>query len=74
MIETPTTKIRRTTSHTFHQAPHVREKETTSKAQGEQGKLEPLIRWLKNTTGFRLQQTQNKARTCSYTEQRHRTR
>jgi hypothetical protein len=35
--------------------PHVREKETTNEAQRKREKLEPLIRWLKNTTVFLLQ-------------------
>jgi hypothetical protein len=38
-IKTPTTKIRRTTSHIFYQTSHVCEKETTSKAQKEREKL-----------------------------------
>jgi hypothetical protein len=52
--ETPMTKIRQAVSHTFH-LPHVRDKETKSEARREREKLKPLIRWLKNTTGFHLQ-------------------
>jgi hypothetical protein len=33
----------------------VCDKETTNEVQGEREKLEPLIWWLKNTTGFHLQ-------------------
>jgi hypothetical protein len=32
----------------------VCDKETTSKTRGDQEILEPLIRWLKKTTGFHL--------------------
>jgi hypothetical protein len=47
-------QLPKSASHTFHQTPHVRNKETTSEAQEDQGKLKPLIRRLKKTTGFHL--------------------
>jgi hypothetical protein len=44
-------------SQVFHRTPCGHARETTMGAQQEQEKLEPLDQWIKNRTGFHLQQS-----------------
>jgi hypothetical protein len=53
MIEATTTL---STSQAIHQTLCGRARETTMGTQQELGKLKSLIRWLKNTTDFHLQE------------------
>jgi hypothetical protein len=60
-------------SRTFHRTPCGRARETTGRVQFGLGKLEPLIWWLKNNTGFHLQQSrtthvETKIQSCLGTE------